>query len=81
MNIIKKIVKKILFSLGFKNQKNIYIKDLLNKRAIIAEATSNENLIMESDEDGVENDSGEFKSKLLTFRTGRQIRVFYPKDD
>ena len=48
MNTIKKIIKKILLLLSFENQKNIHIKNLLNNKTIIAEATASENLIMET---------------------------------
>lgn len=46
-HIIKKIFKKINIFLNLFNQKNIHIKDLLKQKAIIVEATSVENSIME----------------------------------
>ena len=46
MNRIKNILKKII-NVGIVNtQKNVFIKDLLKKQSIIAEATTEENLIM-----------------------------------
>lgn len=47
MKSIKEFIKKVAILFSIKTQKNIYVKDLLKKQSIIAEATNEENLIMD----------------------------------